>query len=409
MEKPLVAKKPTPNTPNTTTPTTPAETAPDTNMPKTDEATETVVEPTDGSAESAITRASDSEIVDADGGDEYVPDNTMGYLSIDLPHLEKKLKSMERVTPHALNEVMAHLTPDEKKLLQNYQERLTGEDDTAGEGSSVSLLDKIPNAKLFQSGDPAGRPTGLPAGSIYIQHGQALATLPEQAETVGIPAYFTAAVVGHFHRRMFWPGEDKANPGKRLFPEDYPEDRMGPICQSLDQQQGVYYGNCPTCPFNPNATRGENMGCKNEGTLFLMLPDFSLIRAELTGSSVGIIDTILKKSNLWGMRYAYFFRFTVKAKKSADGKNSYKAWETSLHISAEQKNGVPTSVGFRKVAAIYAAKIRTEWYYPALAEQYAQAARERANKGKEAPKEKGPSDAQKAMDAARAMGEENNM
>ena len=151
------------------------------------------------------------------------------------------------------------------------------------------------------------------------------------------------------------------------------------------------------------------MGCKNEATLFLMLPDFSLIRAELTGSSAGIIDVLLQKSNLWGLRYAYFFRFSVKSKKSKDGKNSYKSWDTTVHLSQEHKNGVPTSVGFRKVAHIYATKIRTEWYYPALAEQYAQASREDANRMTAPAVEKGPSDAQKAMDEARALADKDNM
>lgn len=367
---------------------------------------------------SELATAPKGEVVEAtieEGESSNEPDdNSLEYLAMSLPHLQQKLLTLKRVDPDALDGVVKLCSDREQKLLAEYQQRISGSDDTSGEGGTMDFMAKIPNAKLFQSGNPQGRPAGLPAGSIYIEHGNALCTQPDQTEMTGLPGSFMAAVIGSYYGRTFWAPDEKINgkeTGNKLYPEGYPEDRRGPICRSMDRAKGVFYDSCKTCPYNPNKTRGEDMGCKDDGTLFLMLPDFTVIRVPLTGSSARILEHIDKKAGQWPARYAFFMKFSVEAKQSADKKNNWKAWAVDVARTVEHKNGVPTSPGFRAVAQIFARKIQTEWYYPALADTYDQAAREAQNRMSGTPGEKqdGESDAAKAMRAAQAQAESENM
>lgn len=388
-------------TPSTSTQAPTAETATQEPMP---------AETTASTTESTLAKTDvvQAEIIETPEPDD---DDSLGYLAGDLPHLASKLKTIKRVSPEALDEAMEKLTADERKKFDALMDRMAGSDDTSGEGGNADFMSKIPKVKLYQQGDPAGRPTGVPAGTIYIEHGQALCTLPDQAEMSGLPSSFTGALIGHFYGRIFWPGEDKVTK-ERLYPADYPTDRKGPICQSLDRTQGVFYSACSKCPFNPNKTRGDDMGCKDEVTLFIMLPDFSVVQAVLSGTSARMAEALEKKTGQWARRYVHFLKFSVGSKKSADGKNTWKAWEADVQRTPEHRNGVPTSDGFRAVAHVFATKIRTEWYYPQLANLYSQGAREAENRVSGAPAEKaagGESDAAKAMREARTASEANNM
>jgi hypothetical protein len=340
--------------------------------------------------------------------------DTMAYLAQDLPHLAAKLESMTKVTVADLTSVYDDLTPAELELLEAFNSRLAGDNDTGGEGDAVSFMSKVPLMRIYNNGEDEGRPGGMPLGGIYVQHGSALTCEQSDVKTSGLPLTFDAAVIGYYPARIFWPGEEEGtNPKVRIYPPNYPEDRPGPICQSWDRQQGVWFGSCAKCPYSPNRTREAKIGCKDELWLFLMRPDFTVYRLKLSGTSLRTGDAIKAKADQWSRRYEYFFELGTSKKVSADNKMKWYVLSADIKRTPEQKLGVPTSKGFRSAGHTFAKIIQTEWYYPQLANTYNQQAAERKKReqGAEtngtAPDQS--SDAQKALKDLQAESESNNV
>lgn len=342
---------------------------------------------------------------------------TMEEYAQDLPHLAAKLAKMKKVTPEDLGLVYDDLSPEETLLLDEYRSRLIGDGDTDGESVGISFMTKVPLLKVYNNSEDAGRPGGMPLGGVYAQHGNALTCTVDDIKTAGLPLTFDAAVIGYYPWRIFWPGEEKdTNPKVRLFPTGYPQDRQGPICQSMDRQKGVYYGDCAKCPYSPGRTRGQDMGCKDFLTLFLMLPDMTVARMNVSGTSLKTTDAIKAKTDQWSRRYEYIFELGSAKKVSQDGKMRWYVLTADVKRTPTQKLGVPTSKGARSVGSTYARIIQTEWYYPSLAATYQQMAQEKVKRetggSSSATNGSAPdqgSDAAKALKDLQAESEANNV
>ena len=289
---------------------------------------------------------------------------SMIHLFPQLPHLKTKLLQCEDPDDADLAEAMALLTETELKQVKRLI-RVLSPSKMGMETGDDTLKPKMLKICHATSEDKL-RPEAAQPGSLYIQGGQNLTLFNEKiAQAMKVPQHYTAAVLGMFYGRIFFPVKVNNNP---VYPEPGMENLKGPICFSKDRKHGTRYNDCAVCDHRPASGKQE---CKDQVDVFIMPPDFSgIYRITVQGTAVASFASYIKnQTENWENAYECLFDISVAQEKNKKEQQCYVP-KAKVTVSDKEPYGVQTTPGFRAMAQYFIQKIVCGWWLPELASSY---------------------------------------
>lgn len=200
---------------------------------------------------------------------------------------------------------------------------------------------KITEIKLYQGvGNDPARPAKLPPGGLYT------------SDTQVIETPFIGAVVGVHETRTMWPPLEGA--------------RSGPLCYSLDMEQGSKHGKCKSCHYANKLPRDG--GCGTEVVAYIVDQNMTgvySIKFSKTSYRAGkqLIQLVSAGDEIWS-RWVSF--------SEQEYKDGSKRWFGLKASAVESKNQADLFVpkALDPILRAMSCALDAEVYYPALADVY---------------------------------------
>ena len=227
----------------------------------------------------------------------------------------------------------------------------------------------VRDAKLYHGvGDDPGRPASAPVGSLYANNKLIIAWDKNSAEHQGVGTSFSAAVIGFYETRSWWPPRKK----DFIFPAGVDSNTRGPICRSLDRKKGERFGECAACPYRPYANgKYEPDSCSDDVVLYIVMQGFSdIYRMVLKGASVKkAIQPIKRAASNLTTPWDIWFEFSLSEERNTQGR--WFSVAAQPKVNRENPAGVPTTGAERGLLSALSRQVLNEVYKPELQRIYA--------------------------------------
>ncbi len=311
-----------------------------------------------------------------------VPADAIGrkFLSVLPPKFHADLAELRDPTPNDLTSALAGLSDRERRGFEEWMRKMNPR--KIGFHGATSAF-RVPDLRIYQgSGTDNTRPATTPKGGTYDSDGNMVTAPGQAAMMLGIPERFTGIVIGRHATRQMWPPKDEQGNLKPIPSIKEQVNPNRPLCRSMDQEFGTRWGDCSQCYYKPFGTgQYRKDECKDEYSFYVVrydldegskvLPFSTIYRIPMASTSVKTgAGPINQRTQSWPQLWTQMFVFeTVLQSK---GNAAWYAWKTSVAVTAQNPQGVPTSPGAQRLLELLARKIDAAIYYPGLAGVYAE-------------------------------------
>lgn len=307
---------------------------------------------------------------------------TLLHLLKVLPHKEKKLRRLVRVTDAEFDAARSGLSVAAREAFDNMLERMSPEKDGVEDDQRPFRPFQI---KLKQNSSDENCPTLCDVGGLWTSDGLILTAPTDiQAKKGGVSVFHKAVILSIWKGRvMFAPRVD----GKSVpLPQFGDANVKLPYCQSMDRVKGAPVkfavdgiGECTSCPYQPWKVRGEPNLCQNSVTAVLVL--YTTNKAgEVTGFN-GLYEVGFSKTsepagnflndqvNKWKASTDHLIELGAKMMPAKEGQSPYYIFEPRVVLGDDGKP-FPTPASDVPMLKLLYRKLMTDYYYPRLAYTY---------------------------------------